>query len=156
MTRGPRWPLHPQPQPEESLSSWVFRLAQQYAMPWQEFCHGALGTEVLAEDLLDRQPPVALVHALAVRTGVPPERIWTMTLTGYVPWLRHCSGARHRGCPRGSPIGQPAAIAFRGCVSRARATTRSVWPVCVPIPSRICVSFGVWDCWGVARSMAVS
>src|SRR6266851_524831 len=87
MTRGPRWPLHPQPQPEESLSSWVFRLAQQYAMPWQEFCHGALGTEALTEDLLDRQPPVALVHALAVRTGVPPERIWTMPLTGYVPWL---------------------------------------------------------------------
>src|SRR5713101_2240798 len=87
MTRGHRWPLHPKPQPEESLSSWVFRLAQQYAMTWQEFCHGALGTEVLAEDLLDRQPPVALVHALAVRTGVPPERIRTMPLTGYVPWL---------------------------------------------------------------------
>jgi hypothetical protein len=87
MTRGHRWPLHSQPQPEESLSSWMFRLAQQYAMTWQEFFHNALGTAVLAEDLLDRQPPVALVHDLAVRTGVPPARIWAMTLTGYVPWL---------------------------------------------------------------------
>ena len=87
MTRGHRWPLHPQPQPEESFSSWVFRLAQQYAMTWQEFFHDALGTAVLAEDCLDRQPPVALVHDLALRTGVPPARIWTMTLTGYVPWL---------------------------------------------------------------------
>jgi hypothetical protein len=36
---------------------------------------------------LDRQPPESLVQTLAVRTGVPPERIWAMTLAGYVPWI---------------------------------------------------------------------
>ena len=43
MTRGYRWPLHPKPQPDESLSSWVFRLAQAYEMTWEEFFGDALG-----------------------------------------------------------------------------------------------------------------
>jgi hypothetical protein len=87
MTQGHRWPLHPQPQPDESLSSWVFRLAREYERTWEAFLHDALGADTLTDSLLDRQPPVSLVQDLAVRTGVPPERIWTMTLTGYVPWL---------------------------------------------------------------------
>ena len=87
MTAGHRWPLHPQPQPDESLSSWVFRLAQAYDMTWEELLHDALGTEGLTDDLLDRQPPVPLVEALSRRTGMPPQRLWAMTLAGYVPWL---------------------------------------------------------------------
>jgi len=87
MTRGHRWPLHPKPQSEESLSSWVFRLAQEYEMTWEEFFGDALRTDPLSDRLLDRQPPVSLVQTLAVRTGVQPERIWMMTLSGYVPWI---------------------------------------------------------------------
>jgi hypothetical protein len=87
MTGGHRWPLHPQPQPDESLSSWVLRLARAYEMTWEAFFHDALGADVLTDHLLDRQPPVSLVQDLAVRTGVQPERLWAMTLTGYVPWL---------------------------------------------------------------------
>lgn len=87
MTRGHRWPLHPKPQSDESLSSWVFRLAQAYEMTWEEFFGDALGIDPLSDRLLDRQPPISLVQTLAVRTGVPPERIWTMTLSGYVPWI---------------------------------------------------------------------
>src|SRR5712671_4884500 len=87
MTQGHRWPLHPQPQPDESLSSWVFRLAREYEMTWEAFFHDALGADILTDALLDRQPPVSLIQDLAMRTGVPPKRIWAMTLTGYVPWL---------------------------------------------------------------------
>ncbi len=87
MTRGYRWPLHPKPQSDESLSSWVFRLAQEYEMTWDEFFCDALGTDPLSDRLLDREPSEALVQTLAVRTGVRPERIRIMTLSGYVPWL---------------------------------------------------------------------
>src|SRR6266851_9551887 len=87
MTTGHRWPLHPQPQPDESLSSWVSRLAHEYEMTQEEFFRYALDTEPLADHLLDRQPPMRLVHDLSVRTGVQPARIWAMTLAGYVPWM---------------------------------------------------------------------
>ena len=87
MTAGHQWPLHPQPQPDESLASWVFRLAQAYDMTWEEVFPYALGTEVLTDDVLDREPPMSLVQELSLRTRVQPERLWAMTLAGYVPWL---------------------------------------------------------------------
>ena len=87
MTSGHRWPLHPQPQPHEALSSWVSRLAHEYDMTWEAFLGDGLGMEPLDHRCLDRQPPRPLVHALAIRTGVKPERIWSMTLASYVPWI---------------------------------------------------------------------
>jgi len=56
-------------------------------MTQEEFFRYALDTEPLADHLLDRQPPMRLVHDLSVRTGVQPARIWAMTLAGYVPWM---------------------------------------------------------------------
>ncbi len=87
MTPGHRWPLHPQPQPHEALSSWVSRLAHEYEMTWEAFFGDGLGTEPFDDRCLDRQPPMRLVQELATRTGVKPERIWSMTLAGYVPWI---------------------------------------------------------------------
>lgn len=87
MTRVYRWPLHPKPQPDESLSSWVFRLAQVYDMSWEAFFCDAIGTDPIDDHVLDRQPPEPLVQTLAMRTGVQPERLWAMTLSSYVPWI---------------------------------------------------------------------
>lgn len=87
MSLGQRWPLHPQPQAHESLSSWVFRLAQAYEMSWEAFFCEALGRDPVEAPVLDRQAPASLVQTLSVRTGAPPERIWSMTLASYVPWI---------------------------------------------------------------------
>lgn len=87
MTPAYRWPLHPPPQPHEALSSWVSRLAHEYEMTWEAFFCDGLGMEPLDTQCLDRQPPRPLVQTLARRTGVKPERIWSMTLSGYVPWI---------------------------------------------------------------------
>jgi hypothetical protein len=56
-------------------------------MTWDALFGDGLGMEPLDAQCLDRQPPRPLVHALAMRTGVKPERIWSMTLSGYVPWI---------------------------------------------------------------------
>ncbi len=37
-----RWPLHPAPQDDETLSSWLTRLAVAYEMAPIAFCHDAL------------------------------------------------------------------------------------------------------------------
>ena len=37
-----RWPLHPAPQDDETLSSWLTRLAVAYEMEPIAFCHDAL------------------------------------------------------------------------------------------------------------------
>lgn len=82
-----RWPLHPQPGPLEALSSWLSRLAELYEMPVPDLLHnlGLIDLPVPAD--LDVDPPMAILTALAERTGVHLARLRSMTLAGWVPWL---------------------------------------------------------------------
>jgi hypothetical protein len=83
--RSRRLPLHPQPLPDEALSSWLLRLSAAYRLTAKRFIEAALGQPAPIGGLgaLDESAPDDLVRALSVRTGVPPERVRTMTLAGY-------------------------------------------------------------------------
>lgn len=82
-----RLPIHPQPLPQEALSSWLWRLADAYDMGAGEFAEAALGINRLDIGLVDYWPSAALVKKLAERTGVAAGRIRAMTMAGYVPYL---------------------------------------------------------------------
>ncbi|MGW4095032.1 TniQ family protein [Nocardia sp. NPDC004750] len=84
MSAPPRWPLHPQPDLLESLSSWLERLARIYRMPVKTLL-ASLGPEMPAH-MVDNdwwEVPEPLVKALAERTGVEPALLRTMTLGGW-------------------------------------------------------------------------
>ncbi|MEU6012002.1 TniQ family protein [Streptomyces sp. NPDC047453] len=83
-----RWPLHPRPGPLESLSSWLERLADVYEMPVKDLLTRNLGLVDLAVPAdVDYDPPMAMLAALAERTGVELARLRAMTLAGWEPWL---------------------------------------------------------------------
>lgn len=85
--RDGRWPLHPEPEPYESLTSWLARLAQVYGLTSTELLRIGLGMSVGSPRDLDWNPPEELLRALRTRTGVPLNRLRRMTLQSYVPWL---------------------------------------------------------------------
>ncbi|WP_331743407.1 TniQ family protein (plasmid) [Streptomyces sp. NBC_00873] len=83
-----RWPLHPQPGLLESLSSWLDRLARLYEMPVKDLLTrniGLVDLDVPAD--LDYDPPMAMLTALAERTGTELAHLRAMTLAGWEPWL---------------------------------------------------------------------
>lgn len=84
-----RWPLRPEPGPVEALSSWLRRLADLYNLQVKDLLGdenlGLPELEVLVD--FDRDPPAALLSALAERTGVELARLRAMTLVGWQPWL---------------------------------------------------------------------
>ncbi|MDI5978235.1 TniQ family protein [Amycolatopsis magusensis] len=83
-----RWPLHPPPGPLESLSSWARRLARLYGMQVPELLGHNLGLiDLTIPANLDRDPPLAMLAALAERTGVDLAQVRATTLAGWVPWL---------------------------------------------------------------------
>lgn len=86
-----RWPLHPEPEPLESLSSWLNRLAEVYQLTVVDLLRHGLGVRVSQprsiEDDLDRDPPPGLLEALHERTGVPMGSLRTMSVTGWDPML---------------------------------------------------------------------
>ena len=95
MTRAPgarRLPLQPQPRPGEALTSWLGRLAAIYGLPVRQLLRHNLGAvSALLDDAavgdLDWDPPLALLEALAERTGTEPGELRLMTVGGWVPWL---------------------------------------------------------------------
>ena len=82
-----RLPIHPQPLPQEALSSWLWRLADAYDMGIGEFAEAALGMKRQDIELVDYWPSAALIKTLAERTGVAVGRIRAMTMAAYVPYL---------------------------------------------------------------------
>jgi hypothetical protein len=82
-----RWPLHPRPVVGESLSSWLGRTATRYGMTVAELLNHDLGYPGRPAAELDVDPPVALLDALATRTGFPVEEIRALSLVSWVPWL---------------------------------------------------------------------
>jgi TniQ len=82
-----RWPLHPQPGPLESLSSWLERTAHAYPLRVSDLTGnlGRDGTGLPAD--IDQNPPAWMLAALAERTGAGVARLRAMTLAGWQPWL---------------------------------------------------------------------
>ena len=87
MSQGQRFPLRPQPLPEESLSSWIDRLAAAMGVRVEDILVAGLDMPPLTAVQLDYHPPLALIRRLAERTHVAPEVIRAMTVQSYVPLL---------------------------------------------------------------------
>ncbi len=96
--RVQRWPLHPQPQAQESLSSWFARLAHTYNLTVDNLAHLGLERTVGSPRELDRDPPLRLLQMLGKRTGISVARLRTMTLRGYVPWILDTLDTQDRDC----------------------------------------------------------
>jgi TniQ len=83
-----RWPLHPQPGPLESLSSWLERTARLYDLTVKDLLTCNLGQPgVTVPEFIDEDPPAEMLAALAERTGTDLAQLRAMTLAGWVPWL---------------------------------------------------------------------
>ena len=80
-----RWPLHPEPQEGEALSSWLRRIAACYDMDARELLKHDLGHDL--HDDLDVNPPMTLLRLLSRRSGVDLKRLRCMSLAGWVPSL---------------------------------------------------------------------
>lgn len=82
-----RWPLHPPPYPQESLSSWLERQASCYGYRCTDLLAYDLGFSTLSPEQLDTDPPALLLERLAERSGISAEQLGTMTIQGWVPRL---------------------------------------------------------------------
>lgn len=89
MTEPHRWPIHPAPIDGETFYSWLRRIAACYNTDFN----------LLGDDLgftLGWRPPEdmdvaamsGMIDVLAERTGVTPDRLRQMSVTGWVPWRR--------------------------------------------------------------------
>lgn len=91
----PRWPLHPVPRPGEALSSWLARVAAAYGMQLEELADIDLGLpglgrkpwESTGADLLDIDPPAAVLDRVHQRSGVPLAQLRLMSVAGWTPWF---------------------------------------------------------------------
>ncbi len=82
----PRWPLHPQPLPGETLMSWLARTSRLYSLIGTADLLDGLGVDTSGVDL-DRYTPEPVLSALAQRSTCTAERLREMTLAGGTPWL---------------------------------------------------------------------
>lgn len=85
MKSAHRWPLHPDPQGGEALSSWLRRVAACYHMDERELLKHDLGYTPCGD--LDVDPPMALLRVLSRRSGVDLKRLRRMSFAGWVPDL---------------------------------------------------------------------
>lgn len=82
-----RWPLHPAPAEGEALSSWLGRIAAAYAMDLPELIRHGLDDADTTAAQLDRCPSPGLLERLSQRTGVLSDRMYEMSVSGWMPWL---------------------------------------------------------------------
>ena len=82
------WPVHPQPQDDEVLSSWMIRLAQGNGFKIHSFYADFFGHErqIWTRDV-DHHAPDWLIDGLAMRTGVPTMRIISTTLRAFESYV---------------------------------------------------------------------
>jgi TniQ len=85
--RQPRkWPLHPHPEPLESMVSWLGRLASLYGLSVKDLITHNLDLLDVPWDM-DFDPPTTLLAALAARTGIAVDRLRALSLAGWQPLL---------------------------------------------------------------------
>lgn len=78
------WPIHPQPLPDELLSSWMIRVARDNGFKVHSFYAAQFGRErqIWNRDI-DHHAPTWLLDALQAHTGVQRARLETMTLRAF-------------------------------------------------------------------------
>lgn len=77
-------PLHPQPRPDEILSSWMVRLAFANGFPLHTFYSSLLGYKApIWNRDTDRHPAVALLEVLSQHTGQSLAALQALTLSVY-------------------------------------------------------------------------
>ncbi len=83
------WPLHPPPYPNESLSSWIARIAHIYHMYFEDFLIEEFGINAGNYRLgcVDFDPPQSLLTKLSENTGFTFDAIMTLTAQVYTPLL---------------------------------------------------------------------
>lgn len=81
---GKLWPAHPQPLPDELLSSWLARIASANGLKLQTFCDTAFGKDyqLLNRDI-DRLARQQFLRALARHSGTPMQHVRRTTLAIY-------------------------------------------------------------------------
>jgi hypothetical protein len=84
-----RWPIHPPPHLNESLLSWIMRIASLYVMQPEEFLLHEFGINLEWHDLysIDLNPSPHLLNQLSERTGIEFDAIRALTAQSYVPLL---------------------------------------------------------------------
>lgn len=82
-----RWPLHPVPLWEESLSSWLHRLAAAYWMSLDKWFEAVFHEKVPDDYTLDTNPSHVLLTRLSLGTGFSISRLYRMTTRAYMPWI---------------------------------------------------------------------
>ena len=82
-TRGGLWPLHPKPEDDELLSSWLVRLASANRLKIHTFCSLAWpGKQIWNRDI-DKSADLEILEKLSVKTGTPIRRVSATTLAAY-------------------------------------------------------------------------
>lgn len=78
------WPVHPQPLPDELLSSWMIRIAKSNGFKVHNFYAHFFGREreIWTRDI-DHCAPEWLIHGLAKFTGISNQRISAMGLRAF-------------------------------------------------------------------------
>jgi len=106
-----RWPIHVAPARDELLSSWLHRIASAHGLSPRRF-GASLGFEERTWSArLDNAAPDWLFEFLYTRTGLPVDRIASMTI-GFEPWY-------------------PLALSMRWRPHRSRATWLQFCPSCL-------------------------
>jgi TniQ len=81
---GTLWPIHPHPQNDELLSSWVVRLAHSNGLKVQAFCTLLAGRDSAFWNRdIDRSPSERLLVALRQCTGATQDEVEATTLRGF-------------------------------------------------------------------------
>lgn len=81
-----RWPWHPSPLNEESLLSWLSRIANYYEFTIDDLLKYDLGFHGNSNDLNVSVPP-ELLASLSNRTGINEQKIRALTLESWDPLL---------------------------------------------------------------------
>ena len=67
-------PVRPRPQPDETVSSWLVRLATVYNLKLTTFCGLLIGKRMNFCGNLDANANVDVLKSIAVRAGLDPTR----------------------------------------------------------------------------------
>ena len=83
------WPLHSPPYPNESLSSWIKRIAILYDMEAEELlaCEFDINLGIHELYSIDLNPSMDFLNQLSERTGIEFNTIRALTAQSYVPLL---------------------------------------------------------------------
>lgn len=82
-----RWPLHPQPLEAECLSSWLRRIAMAYSVSLADLVEHGLRFPRHHANWLDRIPPINLLEAVSLHTGLPLEQVRRTTFVDVISFL---------------------------------------------------------------------